>query len=138
MNVPVPCEVGEWSHHQNSMRVLRSRVGLGLSHHLECPSEVGSSGRHGSLTGLSGILKGAISRSPPIPPPPLLAHSTDKGPCLVWLHTCWRKASGKSHKLFLLLSSTTKGSFLLLLIPKRDILHLPLDLPSRSLQKCST
>lgn len=56
VNVPVPCEVGEWSHHQNSMRILRSRVGLGLSHHLECPSEVGSSGRHGSLTGHAAIL----------------------------------------------------------------------------------
>lgn len=138
MTLPVPCEVGERSHHQNGVCVLRARVGLGLSHHLECPSGVGSSGRQGSLTGLSGILKGATSRSLSTPLPPLLAHSTDKGPCLVWWHTCWGKASGKSCKPFLRLSSITKGPFLLLLIPKRDSLCLPLDSPSRSLQKCST
>lgn len=71
MTLPVPCGVGEWS--QNGVCVLRARVGLGLSHHLECPSGVGSSGRQGSLTGLSGILKGAISRSPTTPRPPLLS-----------------------------------------------------------------
>lgn len=52
------------------------------------------------------------------PLPLLLAHSTYQGPCLVWSHTYWGRTSRQLPRLFLFLSSVTKGSFLLLLTPR--------------------